>query len=149
LLILLLATMTLLALVMLVNYFIGRQLSLEIIKISQAGEPLTFYDLDANSRENITGDSASRYYTEALLDIKPANLKGLALINTFYRKSIMSLPAEQLPDELRENVRKVTILFQSALEKLDKGAELPLYGFDIGIKQIKQHFFCKFFFLLN
>ena len=116
-----------------VSYLMGKQLSAEIVKISQAGEPLTFSDLEADIIQSSTAEDAARYYTEALLNARPEELANLRRANTLYRNNITSLPAEQLPDELREKVTQSLVDFQPVLEKLEKGAGIPLSRFDIGI----------------
>jgi sensor histidine kinase YesM len=60
---LVLTAMVLLGLVILASYIVGRRLGAEIVKISEAGEPLTFSDLaKANSPESTTQEDAARYY---------------------------------------------------------------------------------------
>ena len=116
-----------------VSYLMGKQLSTEIVKISQAGEPLTFSDLGADIIQSSTAEDAARYYTEALLNIRPEELTNLKRANTLYRNNITSLPAGEFPDELREEVTGSLERFQPVLEKLDKGAGIPLSRFNIGI----------------
>lgn len=116
-----------------VSYLMGKQLSAEIVKISQAGEPLTFSDLEADIIQSSTAEDAARYYVEALLNARPEELANLRRANTLYRNNITSLPVGELPDELREKVTQSLMDFQPVLEKLDKGAGIPLSRFNIGI----------------
>ena len=59
---LVLAVMLMLIAFMLANYLIKRQLSSEIVKISRAGEPLSFSDLRAGLKPGGTDEDAARYY---------------------------------------------------------------------------------------
>lgn len=133
LLVLVLTAIGLLTAFIVVSYLMGKQLSAEIVKISQAGEPLTFSDLEADIIQSSTAEDAARYYTEALLNVRPEELINLRRANTLYRNNIISLPTEQFPDDLRKKVTESLEHFQPVLEKLDKGAGIPLSRFDIGI----------------
>ncbi len=130
---LILTAIGLLTVFIVVSYLAGKQLSAEIVKISQAGEPLTFSDLEADIIQGSTAEDAARYYIEALLNVRPEELTNLKRANTSYRNNITSLPASQLPDDLRKEVTESLERFQPVLEKLDKGAGIPLSRFDIGI----------------
>ncbi len=133
---LVLTAMVLLAVVILASYIVGRRLGAEIVKISEAGEPLTFLDLaKANSPETPTQEDAARYYVEALMSISPASLPNLRRVNTFYRQNISSLPTNQLPNDLRDSVTQNLAVSEPIFEKFDKGAGLALSSFDIGIRQ--------------
>ena len=126
--------MVLLAGVMLASYAVGRQLGAEIVKISEAGEPLTFPDLaKATSAQSPTDEDATRYYVEALTSIDPASLPNLK--RNFYRQNMTSLPANQFPGDLRESVSQNLADVEAVFEKLDKGASKPLDRFDIGIRE--------------
>jgi len=132
---LMLTAMVMLAALMLISYIAERQLGAQIVKVSQAGEPITFADLQDKLEPNSTGEDAARYYVEALSSIGPDDIEVLRRVNIFYRKNITSLPAEQFPEKVREKVTNNLANVQPVLEKFDKGASLPLSGFDIGIKQ--------------
>jgi len=133
---LVLTAMVLLGLVILASYIVGRRLGAEIVKISEAGEPLTFPDLaKANSPESTTQEDAARYYIEALMSIGPASLPNLQRVNTFYRQNISSLPTNQLPNDLRDSITQNLAVSEPIFEKFDKGAGLALSSFDIGIRQ--------------
>jgi len=130
------AAMVLLAGVMVASCVVGRQLGAEIIKISEAGEPLTFSDLaKTTSAQSSSDEDASRYYVEALMGISPANLPNLTRIHTFYRQNITSLPAKQFPSDLRDSVSQNLAAVEAIFERLDKGAGMPLGHFDIGITE--------------
>jgi hypothetical protein len=130
-----LIAMAVLALLILTDYLMERQLGDEIIKISQAGEPITFLDLQANLNQSSTGEDAARYYEEALSNIPSGDLENLSRVNTFYRKSIVSLPANQFPSEINERITQNLAKLQPVLEKFDKAGTLPLLQFDMGIEQ--------------
>ena len=133
---LVLTAMVLLAVVILASYIVGRRLGAEIVKISEAGEPLAFPDLaKANSPDTPTQEDAARYYIEALMSISPASLPNLRRVNTFYRQNIISLPTNQLPNDLRDSVTQNLVTSGPIFENFDKGAGLALSRFDIGIKQ--------------
>jgi len=132
---LVLTAIVLLTVSMPVSYLAGRQLGAEIVKVSQAGEPLTFADLQAELEPSSTGEDAARYYAEALQSIGQKDLTNLARINATYREDIISTPADQLPDEMREKITQTLATFQPALEKFDKGTDIPLSRFDIGLEQ--------------
>ena len=133
LLVLVLTVIGLLTVSIAVSYLMGKQLSAEIVKISQAGEPLTFSDLEADIIQSSTAEDAARYYVEALLNARPGELANLKRANTSYRNNITSLPAGEFPDELREEVTQNLERSQPVLENLDKGAGIPLSRFNIGI----------------
>jgi hypothetical protein len=128
--------MVLLAVVILASYIVGRRLGAEVVKISEAGEPLTFPDLaKANSPESTDQEDTARYYVEALMNISPAGLPNLKRVNTFYRQNISSLPTNQLPNDLRDSVTQNLAVSEPIFEKFDKGATFALSSFDIGIRQ--------------
>jgi hypothetical protein len=131
LLVMVLGAMALLAFLVLADYLAERQLGNEIIKISRASEPITFLDIVPRS----AGEGAAPYYIEALTSIPPGSLENLNKVNTFYRKSIIFLPANQFPGEINEKVAQDLAKLQPVLEKFDKAADLPLSSFDIGIEQ--------------
>jgi hypothetical protein len=132
---LVLIAMALLAFLILADYLAERQLGNEIIKISRASEPITSLDLQPDINQSGTGEDAAPYYEKALSSIPPGNLENLNKVNTFYRKSIISLPANQFPSEINEKVAQDLAKLQPVLEKFDKAADLPLSRFDIGIEQ--------------
>jgi hypothetical protein len=142
---LVLAVMALLAVSIFADYLVEKQLGNEIIKISKASEPITFSDIVRHSPQGeggllpdsnqIAAEDAAAIYTEVLSSIPASNLENLNQINTFYRKSIISLPANQFPSEVSEKVTQDMAKLQPVLEKFDKAAALPLSQFDIGIEQ--------------
>lgn len=132
---LLLSAMAMLAVFMLVSYFMGKRLSDEIIKISRAGEPITFRDLQTQLQPHSTADDAAAYYAEALSGIPPGDLESLRRMRVFYRKNIVSLPANQFPSDVREKVTQNLTNLKPVLEKFDKAADLSLSHFDIGVEQ--------------
>jgi hypothetical protein len=129
---LLLGAMALLAVLMLADYLMEKQLGSEIIKISRASEPISLLDL----QPDVSGaaEDAALYYYEALGSIPPGNLENLSKVNAFYRKSIVSLPPNQFPSEINEKVEQDLTKLQPVLQKFDKAAALPLARFDIGIE---------------
>lgn len=133
---LVMAAMVLLAGVMLASWVVGKQLGAEIVKISEAGEPLTFSDVaKTNSAQSPIDEDAARYYVEALTGIGPASLPNLKRIHSFYRQNVTALPANQFPADLRESVSQNLAAVEAMFEKLDKGASEPLARFDIGIRE--------------
>jgi hypothetical protein len=132
---LVLTAMALLVFLILADYLTERQLGNEIIKISRANEPLTFLDLQPSSSQGSTGEDAAAYYQEALSSIPPGDPENLNKLNIFYRKSIISLPANQFPGEIYEKVAQDLVKLQPVLEKFDKAGSLPLSRFDIGLEQ--------------
>ncbi|MHC4737342.1 MAG: hypothetical protein ACYS9Y_00410 [Planctomycetota bacterium] len=132
---LVLMAMVSLAAFMLVGYFIERQLGKEIVKIGQAGEPVTFADLQPVPVPGAIGNDAAVYYVEVLSRIPPGDVENLKRIHIFYHKNIVSLPSNQFPGDTREKVAQNLVGLKPMLEKLDKSADLPLSNFDIGIEQ--------------
>jgi hypothetical protein len=132
---LVLTAMALLAFLILADYLTERQLGNEIIKISRANEPITFLDLQHNLSQSNTGEDAAAYYQEALNSIPLSDPENLNKLNTFYRKSIISLPANQFPGEIYEKVAQDLVKLRPVLEKFDKAGDLPLSRFDIGLEQ--------------
>ncbi|MDD5326433.1 MAG: hypothetical protein PHY02_01305 [Phycisphaerae bacterium] len=130
-----LIVMALLTFLILADYLAEKQLGDEIIKISQAGEPITFLDLQAGFNQSSEGEDAAAYYEEGLFNLLRGDLGNLSKVNTFYRKSIISLPANQFPGEIKEKVAQSLATLQPVLEKFDKAGALPLSRFDIGIEQ--------------
>jgi len=132
---LVLLAMVSLAAFMFVGYFIEMQLGKEIVKISQAGEPVTFADLQPVPVLGDIGNDAAVYYVEVLSSIPPGDAENLRRIRIFYHKNIVSLPPNQFPSETREKVAQNLAGLKPMLEKLDKSADMPLSSFDIGIEQ--------------
>jgi len=130
-----LIVMVLLTFLILADYLMKRRLGNEIIKISRAGEPITFLDLQAGLNQSNTGEDAATYYEEGLFGMLRGDLGNLGKVNVFYRKSIISLPANQFPGEIKEKVAESLAKLQPVLEKFDKAAALPLSRFDIGVEQ--------------
>ena len=140
---LVLTAMAMVAAFMLLHHLAGRQLASEIVRVSRAGEPITFRDLQAlfgHRSPPQAGQDAAAYYAEALSVIKPEGLENLRRINAFYRKNILLLPASRFPHEVREKSTQNLANFKPMLEKFDRAASLPLSHFDIGIEQGMQAF---------
>lgn len=132
---LILALMVMLAILMLANYLFEKQLCDEIIKISRAGEPLSFSDLQTEPESSGTDEDAADYYNEALSEIIGDDLEELMHINAFYRGNVSSLPAGRFPDELREKVTSRLAPSQPILKNLDKGANVDLRSPVISIEE--------------
>jgi len=132
---LVLVAMLLLAGVILASWVVGKKLGAEIVKISEAGEPLTFPDV---ARIRVTqhsdAEDAALYYIEALASINPAGSQNLKRIHGFYHQNMVSLPADQFPADLRETVSQNLTAVKVVFEKLDKAASEPLDRFDIEIR---------------
>jgi len=124
--------------VILAAHLAERRLGREVIKISKAGEPLVYADLRSERTGAGTGEDAALYYIEAIRKIRPADLEGLMKSNVFYRLNMVSLPADKFPGELREKVGQNLTKAEPVLAMLDKGAQLPLSEFDIGVLRGKQ-----------
>jgi len=115
--------------------FTRMQLGREVARIRAAGQPLTFAELHPPHAQTAGQPDAAAYYIEALKRIPPGELSDLTKVNTFYRLNLVSLPASQFPGELREKVAQSITNAAPLLAGFDKGAQLPLSEFDIGIMQ--------------
>jgi len=120
---------------MLAGYFFKRQLGSEITKISKAGEPIRFSDLEVSQLPNNSSEDAVGYYVDAMMSLSPERIANFSNANAFYRQNILSLTLEQFPSDMREQLSQSISNFQPALMRFDKGATLPLYNFNLGIKQ--------------
>jgi len=134
------AAMVFVAGIMLLAYLDGERLGWEVIRISKAGEPVTFTNLRPKQTTPATEDAAD-YYVDAMWQIQPGELAELTKVNTFYRANLVALPPNQFPGDLRETVTQNLLKMQPVLAKFDKGAQLELTGFDIGI--LHGHEICK------
>jgi hypothetical protein len=105
----------------------------EIRKISRAGEPTKFPDLFADRTGTQTGEDANGYYVDAIRQFRPADVTNLMQVNLFYRTNMASLPAGQFPGDLREKVSDTLNKAKPVFVNLDKGAQLTLSEFDIGV----------------
>ncbi len=138
---LVLAAMMLVAGIILAAYLAGRQLGREVIEISKAGEPLVYSDLYAEQAQANTNENAALYYIEAVRRIRPGDLQDLMKLNVFYRLNMLSLPADKFSGELREKTAQNLMKAEPVFAMLDKGAQLPLLEFDIGVLRGRQ--ICK------
>ncbi len=138
---LVLAAMAMVAGLMLAAYLASRQLGREIVKISMAGEPVTFPALPPKQAQGGAVEDAKPYYIEAVRQISSGDLANITRVNIFYRTNLVSLPASQFPGDLREKVSESLAKAEPVFAKLDKGTQLPLSGFDIGVLQGRQ--ICK------
>jgi hypothetical protein len=118
---------------MLMAYIAEMQFCGEIRKISKAGEPTKFQDLLAGRTPTQTGEDANEYYVDAISQFRPADTTNLMQINLFYRTNMASLPAGQFPGDLREKVAGAISKAKPIFDNLDKGAQLTLPKFDIGV----------------
>lgn len=128
----LIAAMAPIASVMFLAYINGKRLGWEVARISKAGEPVIFTNLSPKPSSPGAEDAAD-YYVDAMWQIQPGELPGLTKVYTFYRLNMAALPPNQFPGDLRKTVQENLTRTQPILAKLDKGAELELTGFDIGI----------------
>ncbi len=135
LLILVLIAIALLVFLILADYLAEKRLGSEIIRISRVSEPISLHDLRTDLDPSKTSNDAALYYQEALSNITTGDLENLSKVNTFYRKNIVSLPANQFPSEIHEKIAQDLAKLQPVLEKFDKASTLPLSQFDIGIEQ--------------
>jgi hypothetical protein len=138
LLVLVIAAMVAVAGLMLTAYLAGRQLGREIVKISERGEPVTFPDLCPGKTQGTAGEDANGCYIESLGQIRPDELVNLMKVNLFYRMNLLSLPASQFPADLHEKVGQTLTKAKPIFAGIDKGAQLALSGFDIGIMRGNQ-----------
>ncbi|MCK4960759.1 MAG: hypothetical protein KAT00_15205, partial [Planctomycetes bacterium] len=113
----------------------GKLLGDEIVKISTAGEPVTFPDLDTAEMSIDENKDAAAYYQKALTGISPDSLEILKKVNRYYRKNMYSLPPSQFPKDLRDQVVQQMIPFRMTMAMFDKASTLPLSTFDIGLKE--------------
>jgi len=118
---------------MLMAYIAEIQFCGEIRKISKAGEPTKFPDLLAGQTGTQTGEDANGYYVGAIRQFRPADVTNLMQVNLFYRTNMASLPAGQFPGDLREKVADNITKAKPIFDNLDKGAQLTLPDFDIGV----------------
>jgi hypothetical protein len=118
---------------LLMAYIAEMQFCGEIRKISKAGEPTKFPDLLTSQTPTQTGEDANGYYVETIRQFRPADATNLMQVNLFYRTNMASLPAGQFPPDLREKVADTLNKAKPIFENLDKGAQLPLPAFDIGV----------------
>ena len=118
---------------MLMAYIAEIQFCGEIRKISKAGEPTKFPDLLAGQTGTQTGKDANSCYVDALRQFQPADAANLIQINLFYRTNMASLPTGQFPGDLREKVAENLNKAKPIFDNLDKGAQLPLSEFNIGV----------------
>jgi hypothetical protein len=118
---------------MLMAYIAEIQFCGEIRKISKAGEPTKFPDLLAGRTGTQTGEDANLCYVDALRQFRPADATNLMQVNLFYRTNMASLPAGQFPGDLREKVADTLNKAKPIFDNLDKGAQLTLPEFDIGV----------------
>jgi hypothetical protein len=118
---------------LLLAYIAEIQFCGEIRKISKAGEPTKFPDLLAGRILTQTGEDANWYYVDALRQFRPADATNLMQVNLFYRTNMASLPAGQFPSDLHEKVADTINKAKPIFEDFDKGAQLALSDFDIGV----------------
>jgi hypothetical protein len=135
---LVLAAMVLVTGVILAAHLAGKRLGREVIKISKAGEPLVYADLRTEPAQAETGEDAALYYIEAIRRIRPGDLEGLVKLNVFYRLNLASLPSDKFPGDLREKMGQNLTKAEPVFALLDKGAQLSLSGFDLGILKGRQ-----------
>ena len=138
--------MVMVAGVMTAAYVAEKRLGREVIRISKAGEPVVFSDLYVSSRpgeEPLEGNAkdAGSCYAEAVKRINPGEIADLMKVNIFYRMNMVSLPVNRFPVDLRETVEKNLTKSEPILANVDKGTELALSDFDIGITH--GHKFCR------
>ncbi len=141
LLLLVLAAMVMVASVMLAAYLAEKRLTGEVVKISKAGEPLVYADLRPEAVKPQAGEDASLYYVEAVKRIRPGDLQDIVKLDVFYRLNMVSLPSDKFPGELREKTSQTLTKAEPLFAMLDKGAQLPLSGFDVGVFRGRQ--ICK------
>ncbi|MGA2071250.1 MAG: hypothetical protein ABSG97_07860 [Sedimentisphaerales bacterium] len=118
---------------MLMAYIAEIQFCGEIRKISKAGELTKFPNLLAGQTGTQTGEDANGYYVDAIRQFRPTDVTNLMQVNLFYRTNMASLPAGQFPGDLREKVADTINKAKPIFENLDKGAQLDLSEFDIGV----------------
>jgi hypothetical protein len=118
---------------MLMAYIAEIQFCGEIRKISKAGEPTKFPDSLTGRTGTQTSEDANGYYVDTLRQLRPADAANLMQVNLFYRTNMASLPAGQFPGDLREKVTDNITKAKPILDNLDKGAQLTLPDFDIGV----------------
>ncbi len=118
---------------MLTAYLAEQLLCREIYKISKGGEPLKPSDLYPIKNQTQEGEDANEYYFAALGQIRPGDVTNITQVNLFYRTNMSSLPANQFPADLREKVAETLQKTEPILRNFDKGAQLNLSRFDIGV----------------
>ncbi|MCK5173186.1 MAG: hypothetical protein KAR47_07335 [Planctomycetes bacterium] len=122
------------------NYHAGKLLGDEVIKISNAGEPLSFSDLDRAEAVIDKNKDAAAYYQKALTGIDPDSLEGLKSVNGFYRKNMHSLPPSQFPKDLRDQVVQQMAPLRMTLVMVDQASTLPMSTFDLDLKEGREPF---------
>lgn len=122
------------------SYHAGKLLGDEIIKISNAGEPVNFQEIDSAETVISENQDAAAYYQKALTGINPDSLETLKKVNGFYRKNMHSLPPSQFPKDLRDQVVQQMMPFRMTMAMFDKASTLPLSTFDMGLKEGREIF---------
>jgi hypothetical protein len=133
-------SMSFVAGIMLLSYLNGKRLGWEIIRINKIGEPSLFTNLRPKPASPGTEDAAD-CYVDAMWQIQPGELPELMKVNTFFRVNMAVLPPDKFPADSRKTVTQILSRTEALLAKFDKGAELELTGFDIGI--LHGHQICK------
>ncbi len=126
------AAMVMVAGVMVAAWLAQRRLGAEIVRINKTGQPTSFTDLRPNQPQP-AGKDAAVFYVDVFRQINPAELAKLIQVNVFYRMNLVSMPANQFPNDMRDRVRQILTNAGPILTKVDEGAALELSNFDIGI----------------
>jgi len=115
---------------LLAAFIAEKRLSAEIHKIAKAGEPTKFPEFVPLDK---SAEDANKYYILAVGQIRSSEITNISQINAFYRTNMISLPTGQFPGDLREKVAEILNRAKPIFDNIDKGSQLPLSQFDIGV----------------
>lgn len=116
------------------GYAEAKRLKAEVARISVAGEPLTFKELDAGEPEGSEADDAEPYYEAAIALLRDKNTESLQDAWTEYAETVKQSPASRPSPDCREKVATLLANNALALDMLDRAAKLPACRFDIGVE---------------
>lgn len=132
---LLLTAVVMLAALMFADYLAKRQLGAEILKINNAGEPVTFRQLEPTDETPDITENPAVFYTRAIESINPDNIGNMARANAFYRKELATVPPDKFPADMKNNISQSLVPFTAVLKTFEHAGNMDLPAFDIGIKR--------------
>jgi hypothetical protein len=115
------------------NYIASRQLRQEIAKIRQAGEPLTFKEMDADLPKVDAADDAGRYYAAGLALINKAQSDEMSDTLSAYHEAAESSPTSRPAEGIVQTTEQLLKDNKLALEMFDRGAACAFCYFDMDV----------------
>lgn len=112
------------------GWYVTRQLRAEIIRIRDAGEPLTFKDLEAGWPKLEEDQDAGWFYNAGMALVRA---KGVIEALEPYR-AVATRPASQPSAEERERAQRILERNKLAFEMFDRGAALPFGRFSMDMQ---------------